>query len=198
MDGDYVVQVRLQRNSRDYIRGLVNKPHQIDVRLDGERVTLFTIGGEKLGVSSGVLSTAEQGDVEQEHYERYADEALEIRFPAKAGVRLLTVSFLKETAIPEDPLYTSQSIIDYAQFKGGLPGVDRVTVGGPYDARVSVDTPSRKKIYVCQPKAAADETCAKKILSALARHAYLPQAGDQCGGGRLDGFLPAGSGPGRF
>ena len=51
VDGEYVVKVRLHRNSREYIRGLV-EPHQLDVRLDGERIQLFTIGGERRGKSA--------------------------------------------------------------------------------------------------------------------------------------------------
>ena len=45
LDGEYVVRVRLQRNSREYIRGLT-EPHQFDLRLDGERIKTITIGGE--------------------------------------------------------------------------------------------------------------------------------------------------------
>ena len=52
LDGEYVVKVRLVRNSRDYIRGLLDEPHQLDVRLDGARLQLFTIGGEKHGRSA--------------------------------------------------------------------------------------------------------------------------------------------------
>ena len=84
-DGEYVIQLRLQRNYRDYIRGLVNKPHALDVRMNGERIELFTFGGEKHGRSSGLFSTSAQGDVAQEQYERYADQALEVRFEAQSG-----------------------------------------------------------------------------------------------------------------
>jgi hypothetical protein len=178
MDGEYVLQVRLQRNSRDYIRGLINKPHRLDIRLDGNLIKTFSVGGEKLGRSSGILSTSAQGDVEQEQYERYFDEALEIRFPAKSGTRLISVAFQKDTMVPEQPLYSSQSIIDYAQYKGGVPGVDAVTIGGPYNAQVSADSESREKIFVCRPVGSNDTVCAKRILSALAHRAYRRPASD--------------------
>ena len=45
LDGEYVIQVRLLRTVVDTIRGLA-EPHQIEVSVDGERVDLFTIGGE--------------------------------------------------------------------------------------------------------------------------------------------------------
>ena len=45
VDGEYVIKVDLQTNYVDYIRGL-NAPHQVEIRLDGERVGLFTVGGD--------------------------------------------------------------------------------------------------------------------------------------------------------
>ena len=43
LDGQYVIKVHLERNSRDYIKGLLDRSHQLDVRLDGTRLELFTI-----------------------------------------------------------------------------------------------------------------------------------------------------------
>jgi hypothetical protein len=171
MDGEYIVQVRLHRNSREYIRGLT-EPHQFDLRLDGERIKQITIGGEKHGRSAGIFSTGASGDVEQEHYERTADEALEARFNAKAGTRKLTVTFLEETTIPEEPLYARHTLYDYAQYKGGDPAVHTVAVGGPYNATGVGQTASRKKILTCRPADDEDEACARRILSDLAHRAY--------------------------
>jgi len=172
MDGEYVIQVRLQRNYRDYIRGLINKPHMLDIRLDGERIRLFSIGGEKLGRSALSYSTAAQGDIAQEEYERYADRELEVRFPAKAGTRLVTAAFLKETILPEDPLYPRQTLYDYTQYKGGEPGVHIVGIGGPFDAKGLGNTASREKIFICHPVGNDDPECARKIIRSLSRLAY--------------------------
>src|SRR5262249_45414250 len=50
---------------------------------------------------------------------------------------------------------------------------------GPYEPTASGDTPSRRRIFSCQPASAADEnTCARKILSTLARRAYRQPAAD--------------------
>src|SRR6185369_5191457 len=55
----------------------------------------------------------------------------------------------------------------------GDPSIDRVTIEGPYGQVGSGDTESRRKIFICKPAAAKDETaCATKILSALGRMAY--------------------------
>lgn len=174
LDGEYVVQVRLQRNSREYIRGLT-EPHQFDLRLDGERVKQITIGGEIHGRSAGVFSTASPGDVEQEHYERTADDALEARFFAKAGTRQLTATFLKETTVPEEPLYPLHTLYDYAQFKGGVPAIHTVAIRGPFQAKGIGMTASRETILICRPDGTNDEQCARRILSKLARRAYRRQ-----------------------
>ncbi len=178
LDGEYVVQVRLQRNSREYIRGLT-EPHQLDLRLDGERVRRITIGGEIHGRSAGIFSTASPGDVEQEHYERSADDALEARFFAKAGTRKLTVTFLKETIVPEEPLYPLHTLYDYAQYKGGLPAVHTVAIGGPFEAEGTGVTASRETILICRPDGINDEQCARRILSSLAHRAYRRQTSDR-------------------
>jgi hypothetical protein len=51
--------------------------------------------------------------------------------------------------------------------------ISSLLVGGPYNGRVPQDSPSRRRVFVCQPASASDETvCATKILSSLARRAY--------------------------
>lgn len=171
MDGEYVVQVRLQRNSREYIRGLT-EPHQFEVRLDGRKIKQIQIGGEKHGESAGIFSSGSSGDVEQEHYERTADQALEARFFAKAGTRKLTVTFLDEDTVPEEPLYPAHTLYDFAQYKGGVPAVHTVAVGGPFDADGISKTASREKILSCRPRKNNDAACARRIISSIARRAY--------------------------
>ena len=48
-----------------------------------------------------------------------------------------------------------------------------ISVQGPFDVKGPGDTPSRRKIFTCQPSARmAEEACARAILSRLARQAY--------------------------
>jgi len=172
VDGEYEVQIRLQRNSRDYIRGLIDQ-HKLDVFIDNELVKDFYIGGEKKGESAWVFSSAAQGDVEQEHYERFADDTLNLRFFARAGTKKVSVAFLKEATIPEEPLYDQMSVIDYSQYKGGLPGLRSLEISGPYKASAATaESATPNNIFVCQPDGVNDGACAKKILTNLARLAY--------------------------
>ncbi len=58
-------------------------------------------------------------------------------------------------------------------------GIQTVVVTGPFKATSAGDTPSRHRIFVCQPSNAADEaSCAKKIVSTT-RTPRLSPAGDR-------------------
>jgi hypothetical protein len=171
-DGEYVFKVRLQRNSREYIRGM-QSAHDLDVRFDGRRLQRFTVGGERRGRSAGIFSTAAMGDVPQERYERTADEALDVRQFVTAGLHHVSAAFVKDGSVPEAPLQPRMTMYDYSQYKGGEPGVATLGIDGPYAAKgVSADA-SRQRIFVCRPaRPAEEEPCARKILATLARRAY--------------------------
>ena len=175
LDGEYIIRIRLQKNDDGFIRGLVD-PHQLDVRVDGARVKLFTVGGVHKGKSGPLFTRNDpdyRGDPEQLAYELSGDESLEVRFPAKAGSRLVGVTFLKQVWQPEGIYMPPMLVPDLAKYRGGDPAVDTVTVIGPYEAKGSGETPSRRKIFVCSPSVGKDEDfCARKILSTLARRAY--------------------------
>ena len=53
------------------------------------------------------------------------------------------------------------------------PGITQITIAGPVNPTGPGDTPSRRRVLVCRPTSAADETaCATKIVAAVARRAY--------------------------
>ena len=58
----------------------------------------------------------------------------------------------------------------------GLPGppvLGRIEIAGPYNPGGAADSPSRRRVFVCQPSRHEDEPdCAAEILSAVARRAY--------------------------
>jgi hypothetical protein len=57
--------------------------------------------------------------------------------------------------------------------------VHSVSVTGPFDAGRAVDTPSRRRLFVCQPRSTSEEAgCARTIVSTLARRAYRRPVGD--------------------
>ncbi len=175
LDGDYTIKVVLKRQLYLYLIGM-GEAHQIDVRLDGALLKRFIIGGEGKGMTAPESFAGNtQGDPGWEVYMHTADEGLEVRVPVKAGTRDVSVSFVRQYWEPEGVLQPPQR--GFARTTNelyfGEPAVDRVLVGGPYEARRPNDTPSRRRIFVCRPTTgASDEPCARKILSTLARRAY--------------------------
>ncbi len=156
LDAEYVIRVRLQRGKFDgEILGL-DRQHQLDVRLDGARLKLFTIGGN-----------AKPGQAQDKGAKTgAADDDLQIRFPAKAGPHVVAATFLKDTVKEEGDLEATRVTAFFV-------GVGSVSVDGPYHATGPGDTPSRRRIFVCRPATREqEEPCATKILTTLARRAY--------------------------
>ncbi|PYI84301.1 MAG: hypothetical protein DME26_13495, partial [Verrucomicrobia bacterium] len=163
LDAEYDLRVVLLRNVLGYLTGL-EWPHQIEVTVDGERVFLAPVGGEE----DNKLSDANFA---------YAAETLEarlkMRVPVKAGPRVIGVSFLRKSAAESDEPLELHTRDHDLQNMNGIPLIDHVDITGPFQAIGPGDTPSRRKIFSCRPANPADEaSCAKKILSTLARRAY--------------------------
>jgi len=167
VDGEYVFKIRLQRNYESVIRGL-NVANRFEIRVDGNRVGQFTLGG------GGAASQAK-------NFLYDSDEALQVRVPVKAGLRRVVATMLKsEDAEPEgagpDRIPTWSRESDNA---AAPAAISSLLVGGPYDAKVPQESPSRQLIFVCQPNDPNEETpCATRILSRLARRAYRRAASD--------------------
>ena len=117
-----------------------------------------------------------QGDPDQQGYMFTADSALQLRFPARAGNRLVGVSFLDKGIKPEGIKIPQYTLSDYEDYTGGTPSVDSVTITGPYQAKGPGQTATQEKIFICRPAleatASMKEACARTILSTLARQAY--------------------------
>ncbi len=176
LDGEYTIAVRLQRTGDGYIRGMSGEAQQIDVLMDGKRMTRFTAGGIHKG-SSGPLyprnGTYYRGHPEQIDYEFNGDNNFNYRFSITAGSRLLGVAFAEQTT-EQEGIYTPPVMYaDIEDFKGGKSAIESVTITGPYEPRGPGETLSREKIFVCYPASQPGEApCAKRILSDLARRAY--------------------------
>ena len=175
VDGTYTIKVVLKRQLYLYLIGM-GEAHQIDLRIDGVRLKRFTIGGEGRGMTAPESFAGNtQGEPRWEVYMHTADAGLEVRVPVKAGTRDVSVSFLRQHIEPEGVLQPPQR--GFARTTNeqyfGEPSVDSLLIGGPYEATVAHDTPSRRRIFICRPAArAGEEPCARRILSTVARRAY--------------------------
>jgi hypothetical protein len=173
LDAEYEIVIRLQRDRVLDIIGLA-EPHQLDVRLNGAKIKSFTVGGgERDKTKKGGQSDAVH---EEETYERTADAGLQFRLPVKAGTHVIGVAFLEKAGEPEGTLRRRLVGAQYGQDED-IPGIGSVRITGPFSEFGPGDTPSRRKIFVCHPVASPaaskeQESCARKILSLLARRAY--------------------------
>ena len=176
LDGEYEVQVRLGRNfTNSQIRAIATR-EEIDVLLDGVRVTRFTIGGRCADPSDADPACTGSGIYRTSRYQLTADEALRVRFPATAGMHTLGVAFVRKSVLTEGPpptllppRHTSST------YEAPRMDVDFIRLEGPFDPTGPGDTASRRRIFVCRPDgtgAEAEAACAREILGGLARRAY--------------------------
>src|SRR5260370_6010829 len=145
VDGETLIKVRLQRAGIEHDRQIIGltEPHQLDVRVDGARIKLFTVGGEQ--PDNGGSATATSGKKKFGYDYRSADDAdthLEVRFPAKAGMRLVGGNFLNDAWEREGALdsplaefrlldKSSEGRSDSPGTKEDPPAVSQVSHGGP-------------------------------------------------------------------
>jgi mono/diheme cytochrome c family protein len=170
LDGEYVIKVRLWRNTFDLMRGMEDS-HQIEISLDGARLDLVTAGGRedfvKMAQNPGVFGAD-------------LDQRLTVRVPVKAGVHAVAAATLLRSHASRDDLIKPflRTTVDGLDITGD-PSVDRITIEGPFHEAGPGDTAARRRIFVCRPANAAEELpCARKILSTLASHAYRRPAAD--------------------
>jgi hypothetical protein len=151
VDGEYEISVALQKGRFDEVLGL-GRERKLDLRLDGRRLELFTIAANPRG---GVLGAGNEPDAH-----------LKVRVPVKAGARTLVATFLKDTVVPE-------GILNNNRERAFFEGVGSISVVGPFNVQGPGATTSRDRIFLCHPvEQAAEQACAEKIISTLARRAY--------------------------
>jgi Protein of unknown function (DUF1592)/Protein of unknown function (DUF1588)/Protein of unknown function (DUF1587)/Protein of unknown function (DUF1585)/Protein of unknown function (DUF1595) len=164
-DGEYVFRLSLYYDICGPLWGKTQgKGQQVEVAIDGARVALFTIDPNSV----------------------FTDDLVSIPIKVTAGPKKVSASFLQkfEGPVEDSVMPFEQSLIDFdsADTPGltQLPHLRELRVVGPTKVTGISDTPSRRKVFICRPDAAADEIpCAKKIISALARQAYRRPTNDQ-------------------
>ena len=170
MNGEYEITIRLARDRNEHIEGLL-EPHEIELLVDGERVRQFTI--EPIAPAQGV-STSEAPSHEN------LDQHLKVRMPVNAGPHAIAVTFVKKPfLLLETARQPYEAHFNYYRHPRLQPAVYEISIVGPYNAAGAGDTPSRRRVFVCQPESAKnDDSCAKKILLTLMRRAYRRPVND--------------------
>ena len=170
VNGEYEITIRLARDRNEHIEGLTES-HEIELLLDGERVRLFTI--EPVAPLTGQVAS------DQPSHENL-DNHLKIRAPVTAGPHTLAVTFPKKPSLLLETLRQPyEAAFNYYRHPRLQPAVYEISIVGPYNAAGAGDTPSRRRVFTCQPgRAQEEDACAKRILSALMRRAYRRPVSD--------------------
>ena len=144
LDADYDLNIRVSGARR------LDEQNRIEVTVDGEPIDLSAV---ELGSS------------------------IELRVPITAGPHDIGVTFYRNPPVLVEQVRERFQNPRTAGNSGGpggsMPTVTSLTIAGPYDIRGPGITPSRDRVFVCQPATGSEELdCARTILAGLARRAY--------------------------
>jgi hypothetical protein len=169
LDGQYHLDVTYYKSNLGAMKGL-ELPSQFEIAVDGKRVHLVKVGGEAdfKALMQNITGAADAIN---------ARSSTVVSLPA--GPHDISFGFVYEGATENSERLqpferSSQDLLDVT----GHPHVESLTITGPYNSTGPGDTPSRRQIFSCQPKArtakpsAEELACARAIVARLARQAY--------------------------
>ncbi len=122
----------------------------------------FTVGG---GLGAGGVDVTIDGDKIDVRNPRG------FRLPIQAGPHTIGAAVVDRTRGAGVDEQYSDFRVNAAFTTGG--GVNSIVINGPFNMIGPGDTPSRRRIFVCHPATAAEEsTCARQVLGTVARRAF--------------------------
>lgn len=154
--GQYEIQIRLSRDRNEEVEGL-REPHALQFLLDRALVSEFIVKPPKDKNHSAV------------------DTHLVMRFDATAGPHQIGVTFVKKSSsLMETKREPYAAHFNMHRHPRLTPAIYQVSIAGPFSAsQATATTPSRQRIFVCQPNSPSEEAvCAERILMQLMRRAY--------------------------
>ena len=156
----YEFQIRLARDRNENVEGLT-EPQQIELSVDGSVAQTFTVKPNRN--QSGAY---------------YADEAvdkdLRFRIGVGAGPHDVAVTFPRKTfALEETERQPSLAHFNMDRHPRVQIALYSVSITGPFQLGEVIETPSRRRLFVCNPAAStSEEACARQIVSKVARRAF--------------------------
>ena len=153
-DGEYVFHIK------PLAVGTFIKGEKLEISIDGARVHLA--GWEDQGQITGYSDL---------------DKGLQVTLAVKAGAHTVGATFIATNYRPSLDVYKhyERSSLENDKVDGFTfyPQIGVLQIRGPFNATGATDTASIRKIFSCRPaNAGQEETCARQILSTLARRAY--------------------------
>ena len=156
VSGSYELQIRLARDRNEKVEGL-DLAYRVELTVDGVRAGFYTVTPPPSGT--------DHQDV---------DKNLKARIAVTAGPHLIGVSFPRKTsALLETERQPYQAHFNMDRHPRIQPALYSISVLGPYNSSGPGDSPSRRRIFVCQPARTSEEDgCATTILTNVLRRAY--------------------------
>ncbi len=190
-----MIKVKLLKSTVDLLFGGNALDETLEIALNGERVKTLTINPKKKAEPKSDVKVASEGfdpAAATKLSMSQPPDSLEARLFVKAGPQTVTVAFLKKTLAPVEDLVEplQRSTFDPSDPKG-LPHVLSVSIGGPFEAKGSGDTPSRAGFSpVIRRRRGRDSLCAEDYFNS--GPARLPRTGERFRSGNAARFLSGG------
>ena len=166
-DGEYVFSGRLLKTVAEGLVGTEGHetPHYFIVTIDGKQVFSAPIGGKEDHDRAD-----ENKPVAREEFDQRMTSP---RIKVTAGLHDVGFTFIERPTQEQNMWQPSLRSSQEAHNPAGLPRLRNGIIEGPYNPSGVSNSESRRKLFVCTPKSAAEEdACANTILSTLARRAF--------------------------
>jgi mono/diheme cytochrome c family protein len=169
-DAEYKLSGRLVRGVQEGYAGVEGNdtPFTFVITVDGAEVYSAPVGGPADDEMQAKDLAAAQPVI---------DKRMTGRVRVSAGPHEVGFTWRERPAQLQDVWEPSRRDSQEVHMVAGLPRLKTVSIDGPYNVHGMSEGPSRQRLFVCHPGASrganVDETtCATKILTNLARHAY--------------------------
>jgi mono/diheme cytochrome c family protein len=142
----------------------VETRHTLIMLVDGREVFRKGLGGPE------DLSIVDKGGApgRAKIMERFSNIPVQVR----AGFHDVAVTFVERAEIETDEFVSSGTGGSFGRGLRAPRMIDGVTVVGPFNSPGVSKTPSRERIFICQPQTGEEQACARRIIENLARRAF--------------------------
>jgi hypothetical protein len=187
-DGEY--RFTIPDLGADIYTYVLETRHTLVILVDGREVFRESLGGmedlrmvDRLGADGRAAIMA-----------RFAAIPVQVR----AGTSEVAVTFIERARVESDEFVAVLPGDEFSRGHRAPRLVDGVQIVGPFDSPGVSDTPSRRRVFICEPEPHDERACARRIAENLARRAFRrPVTGDD-----VDSLMPhfdsGRQGPGSF
>ncbi|MCM3880456.1 MAG: DUF1592 domain-containing protein [Vicinamibacterales bacterium] len=166
-DGDYLIETRPKENgANDGFENFSTEIHQLDIAIDNVKLQSAGLGGPEWSGTNRL--GPQRAALEQKMLDQ-----MKVTVHVKAGEHLVQAYFAQKTATIGEDLFDPSLRREPYRPTGGMPKLSYLRITGPLTGTATTgDTDSRRRVLVCSPSSATDESCARRIITTLARRAY--------------------------